>query len=354
MRKIDFALDVYPRATPDAPGGAREVPEAVHGDGERFVERRDQEGRGEMREMVLNTMHMSGKMLLREFFLQQILDGQSAATIGEAIKNQPRIRPMGRGKPGLSPEVGAGVAIDGRLFDGGEVNAGLGEAIADGLGGEAGPVLDAPEPLLLDRRDEDTVFYQACRRIAVIGVDAEDNHARFSVYMRIILRFRRKLPRIVFQYALDRRCQGGRRALDRAAAYFPGVFLPGHRLLHRACKIVRGIRHDHLACFGQRLRELHLMIVHMLAEGGAARHDDGDLPSLNSMHDGPGAGVHDQQVGLVDMLDKFIHAKKRHGPTSTVTEWRMPVLDNNRLGKPGRETSNRLQKAHERLQRVAQ
>src|SRR3972149_3742707 len=53
MRKIDFALDVYPRATPDAPGSAREIPKAVHGDGKRFVKRRDQEGRGEMRKMVL-------------------------------------------------------------------------------------------------------------------------------------------------------------------------------------------------------------------------------------------------------------------------------------------------------------
>ena len=74
MRKIDFALDVYLRTTPDAPGSTREVPETVHGDSKRFVKRRDQEGRGEMCEMMLNTMHMPGKTLLREFFLQQILD----------------------------------------------------------------------------------------------------------------------------------------------------------------------------------------------------------------------------------------------------------------------------------------
>ena len=131
-------------------------------------------------------------------------------------------------------------------------------------------------------------------------------------------------------------------------------FLPGHRFFHRVREIIRGIRHYHFSRFGQRLRELHLMIVHMLSEGSATRHDDRDLPGLNSMHDGPGTGVHDQQVGVVDMPDKFIHAKKRHGPTSAVTEWRMPVLDNNGLGKPGRQAADSLEKARERLQRVAQ
>ena len=86
--------------------------------------------------------------------------------------------------------------------------------------------------------------------------------------------------------------------------------LPGHRFFRRVREIIRGIRHHHFSRFGQRLRELHLMIVHMLSEGSAARHNDGDLPGLNSVHDGPGTGVHDQQVGVVDMLDKFIHAKK--------------------------------------------
>ena len=53
------------------------------------------------------------------------------------------------------------------------------------------------------------------------------------------------------------------------------------------------------------------------------------------------------------MLDKFIHAKKRRGLASAVTEWSMAMLDNNRLGKMSRQAANSLQKARERLQRVA-
>lgn len=131
------------------------------------------------------------------------------------------------------------------------------------------------------------------------------------------------------------------------------MLLPGQGFFHGARQIVHRIRHHQLACFGQCPRELHLMIVHMLSVSRAARHDHGNLPGLDGMHDGPGTGVHDQQIRVVDMPDKFIHAKKRHWPANAITEWRMSMLDNNRLGKPGRETIDPLQEARERLQRVA-
>src|SRR5262249_52979684 len=57
-------------------------------------------------------------------------------------------------------------------------DAGGPEAVADRLLGEAGPVLDAVEPLLLDGGDEPAVDHQRGRRVAVEGVDAKDDHVR--------------------------------------------------------------------------------------------------------------------------------------------------------------------------------
>ena len=130
--------------------------------------------------------------------------------------------------------------------------------------------------------------------------------------------------------------------------------LSGPRLIHRPRQVVRRIRHHHLTDFGQRMRELHLMIVHMLPECSAARHDDGDLPGLNSVHDGPGTGVHDQQIGVMDMPDEFFHAKERHMLAYAIVKWRMAVLNNDRPGKLGREAADAFQETRERLQRVTE
>ena len=48
------------------------------------------------------------------------------------------------------------------------------QAVADRFAGEAAPVLDAAEALLLDGGDQVAVLDQAGRGIGVIGVEAED------------------------------------------------------------------------------------------------------------------------------------------------------------------------------------
>ena len=132
------------------------------------------------------------------------------------------------------------------------------------------------------------------------------------------------------------------------------MLLPRHCFFHRLREIIRGIRHYHFSRIGKCLRELHLMIVHMLSEGSAARHDDGDLAGINGVHDRPGTGMHDQQVGVVYMLDEFLHAKKRRGQASPIAEGSMAMLDNNGLGKLRRQVVNPFEKAREWLQCVAQ
>ena len=58
----------------------------------------------------------------------------------------------------------------------GERDARFAQAIGDRLRGKAGPMLDAAEALLLRRRDELAVAHERGRRIAVKGVEAEDDH----------------------------------------------------------------------------------------------------------------------------------------------------------------------------------
>src|SRR5690606_1024805 len=70
--------------------------------------------------------------------------------------------------------VGLGVAVDGDVLDVLRLEPALAQAIADRLRREAGPVLDAPEALLLGGGDEAAVHHQAGRGVAVVGVDDED------------------------------------------------------------------------------------------------------------------------------------------------------------------------------------
>ena len=61
MREVDLVLDLDLRAAADAPGRAGEVAEAVHRDDDRLVERRDVEGRRQVRQVVLDLMHLAAK-----------------------------------------------------------------------------------------------------------------------------------------------------------------------------------------------------------------------------------------------------------------------------------------------------
>ena len=50
------------------------------------------------------------------------------------------------------------------------------QAVADGFGGEAGPVLDAAKPFFLRRGDDLAVAQEAGGGVGVEAVEAEDEH----------------------------------------------------------------------------------------------------------------------------------------------------------------------------------
>ena len=80
----------------------------------------------------------------------------------------------------LAQKIGATVLIDGHMIDIRERNAAFIEAIGDGLRREARPMLDATEALLLGRGDENAVAHERGRRVAVEGVETENNHASIN------------------------------------------------------------------------------------------------------------------------------------------------------------------------------
>src|SRR5207249_11040745 len=68
----------------------------------------------------------------------------------------------------------ARLAIDRDVIDVAEVDPGFVEAVADRLGGQAGPMFDATKPLFLGGGNEFAIAHEAGGRVAVIGVNSED------------------------------------------------------------------------------------------------------------------------------------------------------------------------------------
>ncbi len=71
-------------------------------------------------------------------------------------------------------QVGRGLAPDGDVVDVGQAQSAVVQDEADRFAGKAGPVLDAPDALLLDGRDELSVDDQRGGRVPVVGVDPQD------------------------------------------------------------------------------------------------------------------------------------------------------------------------------------
>src|SRR5258708_38511114 len=127
-----------------------------------------------MTEMVLDGMHDAAERLFRKVLLEIAGDVSAIAALAESVQDVTGADPRGQYIAKLAPAIGAVVAVDGDVLDIGQRNACLGEAISDRFAGEAAPMLDAPEALLLDRRDQDAVSHQASSGIGVVGIEPED------------------------------------------------------------------------------------------------------------------------------------------------------------------------------------
>src|SRR6266496_2614579 len=85
MRKIHPSINRDVFALAEAPGGAREVPEPVDRYDDSLFEWRNVEGRGKMRQMMFDLVHLATEMLAGKARCQQIRDALACAPVLEAI-----------------------------------------------------------------------------------------------------------------------------------------------------------------------------------------------------------------------------------------------------------------------------
>ena len=78
MRKIHPSIDRDVCALARPPGRAGEIAEAIDRDDDRLFERRNMKGRGQMREVMLDPVHLATEALAGKARCQQIRDGSGA------------------------------------------------------------------------------------------------------------------------------------------------------------------------------------------------------------------------------------------------------------------------------------
>ena len=180
MGKVDAAVDVDPGAAAGAPHGAREIAEAVDREHGGALERRDVEGAGEMGQMVLDVVEArlepggvgaegGGEQASRAFDPRGVLQARADQLEAWSVDDA---------EQGLPEQVRPGIAVDRDVVEIVDRDAGLVQAIADRLGGEARPVLDAAKPFFLRGGDDPAVAKEAGGGVGVEAVETENEHGR--------------------------------------------------------------------------------------------------------------------------------------------------------------------------------
>ncbi len=107
---------------------------------------------------------------------QQARNARPIVPVAQAVEHQRGIGDAAQQVADLAQQMRTAVLVDCDVVDVGEAHAGLAQAIGDGLGGKAGPVLDAAEALLLGGGDQHAVAQDRRGRVAVECVEPEDDH----------------------------------------------------------------------------------------------------------------------------------------------------------------------------------
>jgi len=171
VREVDAVEDAQVAASPDRRHRRDEVAEAVDREAHRPLERRAEEGRAEVGEVVLDRIE-TGRPA-PECLRHALLERAHLGEVPHPRDGAPAAPRVAEGEGGLAQEIGARLARDGERRDLAQA-AHLLQAVADGELREARPVLDPPEALLLDAGDEPPVDHRRRRGIGMEGVDPED------------------------------------------------------------------------------------------------------------------------------------------------------------------------------------
>src|SRR5438132_14223196 len=92
MREVHATVDLGACA----PGRAGEIAEAIHRDRNRLGERRGEEGRAEVREVVLDFTHFALERFPWEGALELTLQARALAPVADAIEHERDVRTVGR------------------------------------------------------------------------------------------------------------------------------------------------------------------------------------------------------------------------------------------------------------------
>src|SRR5690242_1951809 len=176
MRKGDAAGEIDPPTRARAPGGTGKIAKAVDRDGYRLVERRDMEGRGQVRKMMFNALDRAGKGIGRKRAGDQLGEAGAGAAVAQAAGDQAEPGARGQEKAELAGEIGLAVLIDRDAVDVAQPDAGFSQAVRRRLRRKAGAMLDAAEALFLGGGDQHAVAQQRSRGIGVERIEAEDDH----------------------------------------------------------------------------------------------------------------------------------------------------------------------------------
>ena len=178
VRKEDSVFDRDIGARTDAPGGTCEVAKTVDRDNRSLSERRYMEGGNQMRLVMFDGVPVAAKVLARKRGLQKFNGVTALAAIAKPSCNKTKRSRTRQDVGHFAQEVRASKLVYRDMIDVRQLELRCRETIAYGLAGKSGPMLDAPEALLLGCRDEFAVNDEGRRRVAMEGVETKDNQSR--------------------------------------------------------------------------------------------------------------------------------------------------------------------------------
>src|SRR5260221_9967951 len=133
-----------------------------------------------MAEMMHDAVEARLNGVIRKGLCQELARAFTFAAIAQALNYQRWVWAPPREEREFAPDVRPVVLIERDMVDLAQLYARLAKAVTDRLRWESGPMLDAPEALLLGRRDKHAVAQNAGGTIAVEGVQSQNDHGRWS------------------------------------------------------------------------------------------------------------------------------------------------------------------------------
>ena len=174
MREMHAPVDGDGSAVAHAPGGAGKIAEAIDRHHRSALEWRYQEGRSEMRLVVLDVVDAPLERGLREGLVEKLRNVAPLAAVVQPLAQQPNAGSPPQHVAQLARKIGVGIAIERDVIDVGQGQPGFREAISDRLLREPGPMLGPPEALLFGRRYQAAVDHDAGGGIGMEGVEPEN------------------------------------------------------------------------------------------------------------------------------------------------------------------------------------